>query len=101
MSISVAKWISLLLLLAGSVFARFAGNYEVVLNLLICAGALAAFQRAVCVREYLWAAAFIDVAIVFSPLTLLIKVFALLTFTAIEALGGVYAGWKLQPVRTL
>jgi hypothetical protein len=98
---TVVKWISLPVLLTASLFARFAGKYEIVLNLLVCAGALVVLQRAVYIREYLWAAAFVDVAIVFSPLTLIIKIFLLLSFTCIEALGGVYAGWKLQPVESV
>jgi hypothetical protein len=81
MSITIIKWISLPLLLTGSLFARFAGTCEIVLNLLVCAGALVVVQRAVSFREYLWAAGFVDVAIVFSPLTLIIKIFLLLSLT--------------------
>ena len=101
MSMTVVKWISLPVLLMGSLFARFAGNYEIVLNLLVCAGALVVVQRAVSFREYLWAAAFVGVAIVFSPLTLIIKIFLLLSFTCIGALAGVYAAWKPQPLESL
>jgi hypothetical protein len=101
MSMTVVKWISLPVLLTGSVFAGFAGNYEIVLNLLVCAGALVVVQRAVCVREYLWAAGFVDVAIVFSPLALIIKIFLLVSFTCIGVLAGVYAAWKPQPSEAL
>ena len=45
--------------------------------------------------------AFVGVAIVFSPLTLIIKIFLLLGFTCVAALAGVYAAWKPQPVETL
>ena len=71
------------------------------LNLLVCAGALVVVQRAVSFREYLWAAGFVGVAIVFSPLTLIIKIFLLLSFTCIGALAGVYAAWKPQPLESL
>ena len=98
---TIVKWISLPVLLAGSLFARFAGTYEILLNLLLAAGALVIVQRAVSVREYLSAAAFVGVAIVFSPLTLIIKIFLLFSFTCIAALAGVYAAWKPQPVETL
>ncbi|MEO8594626.1 MAG: hypothetical protein ABI759_15015 [Candidatus Solibacter sp.] len=101
MSRTAVKWISLPVLLTGSLFARFAGNYDIVLNLLVCAGALVVVQRAAYMREYLWAAGFVPVAIVFSPLTLIIKIFLLLSFTCIGALAGVYAAWKSQPLRTL
>ena len=101
MSMAIVKWISLPVLLAGSLFARFAGTYEILLNLLVCAGALVVVQRAVSFREYLWAAAFVGVAIVFSPLTLIVKIFLLMSFTCVVALAGVYAAWKPQPVESL
>jgi hypothetical protein len=72
-----------------------------VVNLLVCAGALVVVQRAVSFREYLWAAAFVGVAIVFSPLTLIIKIFLLLGVTCIVALAGVYAAWNRQPLETV
>jgi hypothetical protein len=92
---------SLPVLLAGSLFARFAGDYEIVLNLLVCAGALVVVERAVSFGEYLWAAGLVGVAIVFSPLTLIIKIFLLLSFSCIGALAGVYAAWKPQPLESL
>lgn len=98
---TIVKWISLPVLLAGSLFARFAGTYEILLNLLVCAGALVVVQRAASFREYLSAAGFVGVAIVFSPLTLIIKIFLSLTFTCVAALAGVYAAWKPQPVEAL
>ena len=96
MSMTVVKWMSLPVLLTGSLFTRFAGSYEVVLNLLVCASALVFLQRAVSIREYLWTAVAVNVAVVFSPLTLAIKIFLLLSFTSVGALAGVYAAWKPQ-----
>jgi hypothetical protein len=101
MSMTVVKWISLPVLLIGSLFARFVGNYEIVLNLVVCAGALVAVRQAVCIHEYRWAAGFVGVAIVFSPLTLIIKIFLLLSFTCVGALAGVHAAWKPQPSEAL
>jgi hypothetical protein len=101
MFMTVVKWISLPVLLIGSLFGRLAGNYGFVLDLLVCASALVVVERAVSFREYLWAAAFVGVAIVFSPLALLIKIFLLMGFTCIAALAGVYAALKPQPVASL
>ena len=101
MFMTVVKWISLPVLLTGSLFTRFAGVYEIVLNLLFCAGALVVVQRAVSFREYLWAAAFVGIAIVFSPLTLIIKIFLLLGLLCVGSPAGVYAAWKPQPMETL
>ena len=100
MSITVLKWLSLPVLLTASLFARFAGSYEIVLNLLVCASALVVLQRAVSIREYLWAAVAVNVAVVFSPLTLAIKIFLFLSFASVGALAGVYATWKPQPVES-
>jgi hypothetical protein len=101
MFMTIVKWISLPLLLTGSVFARFAGVYEVVLHLLVCAGALVVVQRAVAFREYFWAAASVGVAVIFSPLTLLVKIFLLMVLLGLASLAGVYAARKPQPVETL
>ena len=101
MLMTIFKWISLPVLLTGALFARFAGNYEIVVNLLVCAGALVVVERAASFREYLWAAAFLGVAIVFSPLVLNVKIFLFLSCASIGALAGVYAGWKLQPSESL
>jgi hypothetical protein len=100
MFLTVVKWISLPVLLTASLFTRFAGVYEIVLNLLVFAGALVVVQRSVSFNEYLWATAFAGVAIVFSPLTLIIKIFLLMGFTCMLALAGVYAAWKPQPLGT-
>lgn len=100
MFLTVVKWISLPVLLTGFLFARFAGVYEFVLNLLVCAGTLVLVQRAVSFCQYLWPTAFAGVAIVFSPLALMIKIFLLLGFTCVVALAGVYAAWKPQPLET-
>jgi hypothetical protein len=101
MSVRIFKWISLPVLLTGSLFARFAGDYEIVVNLLVFAGALVVVERAVALREFLWAGAFLGVAVVFSPLVLIMKIFLLLTFTCIGALAGLYVALKPQPVETL
>lgn len=101
MSMTVVKWISLPVLLTGSLFAPFAGNYEIVLNLLVFAGALVVIQRAVNMREYVWAAGVVPVAIMFSPVTVIMKIFLLLSFICIGSFAGVYAAWKPRPVESL
>jgi hypothetical protein len=98
---TIVRWISLPVLLAGSLFASFAGDYAILVNLVVCAGALVVMGRAVSFREYFRAAAFLAVAIVFSPLMLNIKIFLLLSFTCIASLTAVYAACKPQPVEAL
>lgn len=99
MSISTVKWFSLPVLLIGSLFSRFAGSYEFPLNLLVCACALVVVQRVVALKEYAWAAGFVGVAAVFSPLTLLVKIFLLMGITCIAAVVSIYAACNLQPCR--
>jgi hypothetical protein len=101
MSMRIMKWISLPVLLIGSLFSRFAGSFEFAVNLLVCVGAMVVVQRAISLREYLWAAGFVNLAIVFSPLTLLIKIFLILSFNCIVALAAVYAAWKTQTLAVL
>jgi hypothetical protein len=95
------KWVSLPVLLIGSLFSRFAGSFEFPVNLLVCVGAMVVVQRAISFREYLWAAGFVNLAIVFSPLTLLLKIFLILSFSCIVALAGVYAAWKTHTLTVL
>lgn len=101
MWMTVVKWISLPVLLTGSLLARFAGVYELGLNLLVCAGALVMVQRAASFRAYFWAAAFVGVAVVFSPLTLILKIFLLMGLSCIGALAAIRAACTPQPVESL
>lgn len=77
---NIMKWIAIPALLVISMFSRFAAGYEFPLDLAICAGAVVFVERAVHAKEFHWAAGFIPVAVVFSPLPLSIKIFLLLGF---------------------
>jgi hypothetical protein len=98
MWIRIFKWASLPVLLVGSLFSRYAASYEVVLDLAICSGAIFVVQRAVCLREYVWAAGFAAIAVVFSPLTLAIKIFMLMGFSCVAAFATLHAAWKPRPL---
>jgi hypothetical protein len=93
---TVVKWASLPLLLIGSILTRFAASYELRLDVLICLAAVVVVQRAVWVREYFWATEFVAIAIVFSPLTLVIKIFFFLALTCVATFAAVLAAWKPQ-----
>ena len=92
----IIKWVSLPVLLTGSMFSRFAASYEFLLNVVICLGATIIVQRAVREKEYLWAAAFVAIAVVFSPFVLALKVFLLMGFTCIASSVALFAAWKRQ-----
>lgn len=94
----IIKWVSLPVLLTGSMFSRFAASYELLLDVVICLGALFVVQRAVWVKEYLWAAAFVLIAVVFSPVMLVVKIFLLMGSTCIAAFVTLLVAWKRQPL---
>lgn len=94
MFLTIVKWISLPVLVAGSVISAYAGNYEFLLNLLVCACALGMVQRRVASREYFWAAGFAGIAVLYGPMALLLKLFLLLSLTCAGALAGMYVAWK-------
>jgi hypothetical protein len=92
------KWVALPVLLISSLFSSFAGSYEFLLNMLICLAAVIVVQRAVSVKEYFWAAGFVAIAVVFSPFTLMVKIFLLMGLTCIAAFATLFATWKMRPL---
>lgn len=99
--LQVIKWISIPILLFGSVFSRFAGTQEFLLNAVICLGAIVVIPRAAWTREYFWAGGLIAVAIVFSPLLLVVKIFLLMGVACIATCATLFAmftAWKPQPI---
>jgi hypothetical protein len=95
---NIVKWSSIPVLLIGSLFSRFAASHGLPLDFAICLGAIIVVHRAVWIREYFWAAGFVAIAVVFSPLFLVAKVFLLLGFTCIAAFATLLTVWKGQPV---
>jgi hypothetical protein len=91
------KWVSIPVLLMFSVFTRFAAEYEFLANLVICTGAIICVQRAVQRREHGWAAAFVGVVIVFSPLALAAKIFLLMGLISIATVATVVAAFRTRP----
>ena len=91
----IVKWISVPALLLASLFTRPA-THELLVGFLICLAALIVVQRAVWVKEYFWAAGFVGIAMAFSPLPLVMKVFFLLGFTCIAAFGSLLAAWTMK-----
>jgi hypothetical protein len=76
---SIIKWAAIAALLFVSML-RFTASFEFVVDLAICAGAIVFVHRAVRAKEYLWAAGFVPIAVVFSPVPLAVKLFLLLGF---------------------
>ena len=94
----IVKWVSLPALLIGSMFSSSTAAYGFLLDLLICLAAVIVVERAVSEKEYFWAAGFVAVAVVFSPLMLVVKIFLLMGFTCIGTFAALLAAWKTQPL---
>ena len=98
MTIAAAvKWVSLPVLLIGSIFSCSAASYERLLDCLICLGAIIVVQRTVWAGNYFWAAGFVVVAVVFSPLMLVVKLFLLMGFACVATFLTLLAALKKQP----
>lgn len=93
----IIKWVSLPVLLTASIFSRYAAAYEGLVDLLICMGATVFALRVGRLREYYWAAGFVAIAIVFSPLELVLKVFLLMAFTCVAMLAVLLTAFRPQP----
>ena len=96
-ALSLIKWISLPVLLTASLFSQYAERYEFLADSVICVGAiLFSVQWAVRSREYFWAAAFVGIAVVFSPLLLILKIFVLMALASTVTLATLLAAFQTQ-----
>ena len=98
----IIKWVSIPVLLVAAMFSCLAANYEPLLDFVVCLGAILFVHRAVWLKEYFWAAGFVAIVVVFSPLFLAVKIFLLMGFTCIAALITLFAAFRRQalPVST-
>ena len=95
----ILKWVSLPLLLMGSMFSSLAGSYELIVNTAVCLGALIVIHLSLRVRDHFFAAGCVAVAIVFSPLGLVVKMFFLIGLMMIAAFVVLVAAVRAHPVR--
>jgi hypothetical protein len=94
----IIKWVSLPVLLIASMFSRSAASYELLVDFLVCLGAVILVERAVWLKEYFWATGFVAIAVVFSPLLLVAKIFLFIGVTCIAALVTLLAAFRAQPL---
>ena len=95
---NIIKWVSIPVLLVASLFACCAAGYELLLDCVICLGAIILVQRAVWLREYFWAAGFLAVVVVFNPLPLATKILLLLTFACVATFAALLSAFRTQPL---
>ena len=94
----VVRWSSIPVLLTASLLARFAGSYELPVDLAIWLGAFFMAQQAVRAREYVLSAGFGVVVIVFSPLLLVDKIFLLMAYTSVLIFLTLAAAFRSRPL---
>jgi hypothetical protein len=94
----IIKWISIPVLLLAAMFSCLAASYEPLIDFVICLGAILFVHRAVWLKEYFWAAGFVAIVVIFSPLFLAVKLFLLMGFTCIAALIALFAAFRSQPL---
>jgi hypothetical protein len=94
----VVKWISLPALLVASLFSRYAASYELQVDLVVCLGALIFALRAIQLREYFWAAGLVTIAVVFSPLVLIVKIFLLMGLACVATSVTLVAAFRKKPL---
>jgi hypothetical protein len=96
--IKIGKWVLIPAILLASIFSRAAAGYELTVDLAVCLAAVIFVQRAVRVDEYFWAAGCVAIAIVFSPLLLVVKVFAMLGLTCVAAFVTLLPALRAEPL---
>jgi len=94
----IVKRVSIPVLLIASIFSRYAASYELLVDFAICLGAFILVQQAVRSKEYFWAAGFVTIAVVFSPLSLAVKIFLLMGLTCVATFVSLLAAFRTQPL---
>jgi len=93
----IVKWVSIPVLLIASLFACCTASYEPLVDLAICLGAIVLVQRAIRLKEYFWAAGFLAIGVVFTPLSLMVKIFLLMGFACVATFANLLAAFRTQP----
>ncbi len=96
--IKIMKWLSIPAILVASLFARYAADYELAVNLVACLCAAACVWRTVQSNEYSWATGFVAIAVVFSPLVLVDKIFLLMGLACTASLITSIGSFRTQPL---
>jgi len=93
----IMKWVTIPALLIASMFPRSAAGYEFTLDVLICLGAVIFVSRAIRLKQHVWAAGFIAIAVVFSPFPLVVKIFLLTGLTCTMMFVALFGAFRTQP----
>jgi len=93
---TVTKRVLIPVLLVGSMFSPAAGEYEERINIAVWVAATIAVFWALRSKDYFMAGGMCLVALIFSPLVLPYKIFALLGYASIVTVLALRLVWKLR-----
>jgi hypothetical protein len=99
----IMKWICIMALLLAA-FWRFSAGWQIMLEILICVGALLVAGQAAHRSKYLWGAGFAAIAVLFnpiSPLALSRRLFLWLDLVCIGAFLASLAVLKTRPLLSI
>jgi len=93
----LVKWASIPVLLSASLFTYCAAGYEPLVDLAVCLGAFFFIQKAVSLKQYFWAGGFLAIAVVFTPMPIVLKLFLLMGITSTATLANLLAAFRPHP----
>jgi hypothetical protein len=94
----IVKWFSIPVFLIASLFAFCTASYEPLVDFAVCVGAIVFIRRAILLQEYFWAAGFVAIAVVFMPLSLVVKIFLLAGFACVATIANLLRAFRTQPI---
>ena len=101
----IMKWVSMAALLLTAIFWDVAADYQLVLDFVVCTGAFVVILQAVRAKEYRWAAGFVAIGLLFSPVVPAFKLSGelslLLVLVCIAPFAVSLAALKTQPLLSI
>ncbi len=82
---NIIKWASIPVLLTASLFVCCTASYELLVDFAVCVGTILFVGHAIRRDEYYWAAGFLAIGMMFTPLALVVKIVLLAGFACIAA----------------
>ena len=102
---NIMKWVCVSALFLAATFWRSAANYQLLLDFVVCMGAVVVVMQAVRAGEYRWAAGFVAIALLFNPVVRFLRppgaLPLLLVVACIAAFGISLVALKTQPLRSM
>jgi hypothetical protein len=101
MFMKIARWVVIPALLIAAPFLISASSYERMAVFMVCTAAIVLVLRAVQMKEHSWTGGLVAVAVAFSPVSLLVKIFLVLTLACITSCFAVVRVFRMQPASVL